>query len=79
MDFIDNSIIRFHGKARKGSENVEIREQILTLQNLYGTYREKLILLSQQKELFEPNDLAALKNNVNIIEEQIAKLASLIK
>lgn len=78
MNFIDNTIIKFHGKSRRGSENVEIHEQILTLQNLYASYREKLIFLSEQKELLEDNDLADLKKNAHIIEEQISKLSNLI-
>ncbi|MER2106794.1 MAG: hypothetical protein ABS949_07630 [Solibacillus sp.] len=79
MSFITSNIIRFQGKSRKGSEDVKIREQILTLQNLYQSYSKNFLLLSELPSLQNSNELVILKENMAIIEQQIEKLAILIK
>ena len=78
MRFINSNIIRFHGKSRKGSEDVAIREQILTLQNLYQTYRKNLNALGKDQGLQGTNELELLKANMKNIEDHIEKLMNLI-
>jgi hypothetical protein len=76
---IDKSVINFKGKSRSGSEDVQLRQQILTLQNLYNSYKKNLLLLTDLEEVQNHVEIASLKENLAIIEKEISNLTGLIK
>ena len=79
MVIINGNIIKFRGKSRVGSENVELREQILTLQNLYQSYCKHLNLLDEMQNQDTNEELNSIKENMRLIEEHIGILTGLIK
>jgi transposase len=84
---MNSNLIKFQGKSRKGSENVNLRQHILSFQNLHNRYKEKLHALieelnneniDEQQSALIKADIKLLHIHIDIIEEQIKNLAKIL-
>ena len=84
---MNSNLIKFQGKSRKGSENVNLRQHILSFQNLHNRYKDKLNALivefdalnsEDQSNSLITADIALLRTHIEIIEDQIEKLSKIV-
>jgi hypothetical protein len=68
-----NNTALFHGKPRSDSLDVESREEILTLHNLYCRYHQ----IAEQLVTLDPSKKDALQTILKQIENEIAKITDL--
>lgn len=71
--------LSYFSKKRNTTQKDQMKEELLTLKNLYESYKFTLNKLEQVEIFKKTEELQQIKNNTKTIEQQIARLNNLLE